>query len=81
MDRLEALHAQRMVEEQQRFRTCLTEMEGEFDGERADILEAHAKGRKEANDIFEAMQRDCEELENEVSGECGKCRISWRASY
>lgn len=60
------MHAQRMSEEQQRFRGCLTEMEAEFDAERAEIQATQARGRKEANDIYEAMQRDCEELENEV---------------
>ena len=67
MDRLESLHAQRMSEVQQRFRSCLTDMEVEFDAERAEIQATQARGRKEANDIMEAMQRDCEELENEVS--------------
>ena len=55
-----------MSEEQQRFRGCLTEMEAEFDAERSEIQATQARGRKEANDIYEAMQRDCEELENEA---------------
>ena len=81
MDRLEGLHAQRMTEEQQRFRTCLTEMEAEFDAERADIQATQAKGRKEANDIFEAMQRDCEELENEVTGSPAESGPASRPCY
>ncbi|KAK9826691.1 hypothetical protein WJX74_010157 [Apatococcus lobatus] len=78
MDRLESLHAQRMMEEQQRFRTCLTDMEVEFDAERAEIQATQARGRKEANDIFEAMQRDCEELENEALQEFETAREELR---
>jgi hypothetical protein len=66
VDQLLDLQFQRMKLIQEEFERKLQAMEDEFSAERSDIAAAHAKHKKDMNDIVVAMQAQFAELESEL---------------